>query len=241
MSRIVFQKSYIVLIPSFDKTATHKHPFMHLFFGKNGCKITADKKELQGNIILLNSNVKHTVNENNGCDFFLLIDPTSTIAEKILDKYMSGSFYYSITGNILNISKNIKNLSDQEIVKVVENVLLNVGISTEEVSTKDERIEQIIGKIISGEWLNYSVKKIAELVFLSESRLTHLFKEEVGISLKSYILIRRMEHAYRLVSSGGKVTQAALESGFASSAHLAYTCKNLTGVSITDVLKKTKD
>ena len=49
-----------------------------------------------------------------------------------------------------------------------------------------------------------------------------------------------MEHAYRFVSLGGKITQAAMESGFASSAHLAYTCKTLTGVSISDVLKSSK-
>jgi AraC-like DNA-binding protein len=67
-----------------------------------------------------------------------------------------------------------------------------------------------------------------------------LFKEEVGISLKSYILIRRMEKAYKFVTAGGKVTQAAMESGFSSSAHLAYSCKTLTGISITEVLKNTK-
>lgn len=240
MSRIIFQESYIVMIPSFRKTDTHKHPFMHLFFGKNGCKIKTDKKELQNNIILLNSNVKHSVEEGNDCDFFLLIDPTSAIAEKILDKYVCDRPYHDITGNIADVSKDINNLSDKEIVKIVEDMLLDMGVYTDYISTRDERIEKIISKIISGEWLNYSVKEIAKSVFLSESRLTHLFKEEVGISLKSYILIRRMEYAYRFVSAGGKVTQAAMESGFASSAHLAYTCKILTGISITEVLKSSK-
>lgn len=240
MSRIVFQKSYIVVIPSFDKTDIHKHPFMHLFLGKNGCKITADKKDIQGNIILLDSNVKHIVKEGNGCDFFLLIDPTSTIAEQLLDKYLQNSFYYNITGDIINVSKNFKNLSDKEIAKTIEKMLLDMGVYIEDIGKKDERVEQIIANIISGDWLNYSVRKIAESVFLSESRLTHLFKEEVGISLKSYILIRKIECAYRFASSGGKITQAAQEGGFASSAHLAYTCKTLTGISITEVLKSIK-
>lgn len=240
MSRIVFQESYIVIVPSFNKTDTHKHPFMHLFLGKNGCKVTVDKKDLQGNIILLDSNVKHVVKEDNGCDFFLLVDPTSIIAEQFLDKYMKGSFYHGINSEVADIPEDIESLSDKEIVRTVENVLLAMDISTEETSTKDERVEQVIANIISGEWLSYSVKKIAESVFLSDSRLTHLFKEEVGISLKSYILIRRMEHAYRFVSSGGTITRAAQEGGFSSSAHLAYTCKTLTGVSITDVLKSSK-
>lgn len=240
MSRIVFQKSYIVIVPSFDKTDTHKHPFMHLFLGKNGCKITANNKEIQGNIILLDSNVKHVVELGNDCDFFLLIDPTSVIAEQIQEQYIKDSFYHDITGDIADVPEDINSLSEEEIVRIVEHVLSTMGISTEETSTKDERIEQVIAKIISGDWLSYSVKQIAEAAFLSESRLTHLFKEEVGISLKSYILIRRMERSYRFVSSGGKITRAVQEGGFSSSAHLAYTCKTLTGVSITDVLKSSK-
>ena len=240
MSRILFQESYIVIVPSFEKTATHKHPFMHLFFGQNDCKIKTDKKELQGNIILIDSNVRHAVGDDSNCDFFLLIDPTSAIAEKILDKYIVDGFYHSITLKSANAIQDINELNNDEIIKVVQDILFDMGISTDDVRVRDERIEQIISKIISGEWIDYSVKEIAEKVFLSESRLTHLFKEEVGISLKSYILIRRMEKAYKFVTAGGKVTQAAMENGFASSAHLAYSCKTLTGISITEVLKNTK-
>ena len=240
MSRIIFQESYIVVLPSFRKTATHKHPFMHLFVGTNACKIKVEKKELQSNIFMLDSNVKHAVEDGTDCDFFLLIDPTSAIAEKIIDKYVCDSLYYDSDGDIADIPKDLSTLSDKEIIKIVEDMLLNMEIATDHISTRDERIEQIISQIISGEWLNCTVKEIAKAVYLSESRLTHLFKENVGISLKSYILIRRLEQAYRFVSLGDKVTQAAMESGFASSAHLAYTCKTLTGISITEVLRSKK-
>lgn len=240
MSRIIFCQSYIVVMPTYNKTDIHKHPFMHLFFGGNGCKIIAEKKEIQGNIIMLNSNIKHVVNEECSYDFFLLIEPTSNIAEQLTDKYLYDNNYYAITENMEGVAKDIKSLSDEEVIQLIDNVLLNMDISIECTSIKDARIAQVISKIISGEWLNYHVKEIAKSVFLSESRLTHLFKEEVGISLKSYILIRRMEHAYRLVSSGEKVTYAAMESGFASPAHLAYTCKTLTGICMTDVLMNSK-
>lgn len=91
-----------------------------------------------------------------GCTFFLMIDPTSNIAEQFRDKYMQDGFYYDIIWKNAEITDDIKSLSDKEIVKIVENVLLAMGISTEEVSTRDERIEQAITKIISGEWLSYS-------------------------------------------------------------------------------------
>ena len=92
MSRILFQESYIVIVPSFDKTATHKHPFLHLFSGQNKCKIKTDKKELQGNIILIDSNNRHAVEPGNDCDFFLLIDPTSAIAEQMKEQYIKEGF-----------------------------------------------------------------------------------------------------------------------------------------------------
>lgn len=240
MSRILFQESYIVIVPSFERTTTHKHPFMHLFFGQNECKIKTDKIELQGNIILIDSNIRHAVGNDSNCNFFLLIDPTSAIAEKILDKYIVEGSYHCITLKGAKAIKDANEQTDEETIKMVEDILFDIGISTDNARVRDERIEQIISRIISGEWIDYSVKEIAEKVFLSESRLTHLFKEEVGISLKSYILIRRMEKAYKFVTAGGKVTQAAMESGFSSSAHLAYSCKTLTGISITEVLKNTK-
>ena len=114
MSRIIFQESYIVVLPSFSKTATHKHPFMHLFVGANGCKIKVEKRELQSNIIMLDSNVEHVVEDRADCDFFLLIDPTSAIAEKIIDKYLCDSRYYDIDANIAACENEIKRLTDME-------------------------------------------------------------------------------------------------------------------------------
>lgn len=237
MNSLIFQSSYIVIIPSYYKTDIHKHPFLHLFAGKKGCRIIVGKENIQGNIILLDSKVRHAVEVGNNCAFFLLIDPTSIIAEQIREQYIKGGSYCNVSDDIAEISEDIHNFPENEIIRIVENLFLTMGISTGKNNARDERIKLIIDKVISGEWLSYSVKQIAEKVFLSESRLTHLFKEEAGISLKSYILMRRMENAYRLISTGGKITWAAQESGFSSSAHLAYTCKKLTGVSITDVLK----
>ena len=94
MSRIIFQESYIVVLPSFSKTATHKHPFMHLFVGANGCKIKVEKRELQSNIIMLDSNVEHVVEDRADCDFFLLIDPTSAIAEKNIDDIVNIGLHF---------------------------------------------------------------------------------------------------------------------------------------------------
>ncbi|MDE7062670.1 MAG: hypothetical protein K2O73_05430, partial [Lachnospiraceae bacterium] len=153
MSRIVFQNSYIAIIPSFEKTDTHKHPMTHLFFGRNGCKITADGKEIQNNIVLLDSNVKHILNDGSGCDFFLLIDPTSVIAEALHEKYMRENFYAGILGQNTNLSQDLCSISDDELIQTVEQMLSELGVNSNKTKAKDERIQQIIANIVLGKWL----------------------------------------------------------------------------------------
>ena len=70
MSRIIFQKPYLILLPSYQMTHPHKHPFLHLFFSKKGCRICFDDTTLKGNIILLDSNVPHMTKEENGLCIF---------------------------------------------------------------------------------------------------------------------------------------------------------------------------
>ena len=227
MSRIIFQKSYLILLPS----------FLHLFFSKKGCRICFDDTTLKGNIILLDSNVPHMTKEENGCDFILLIDPTSSIAESLRKQYLKEDIY-TIFSRLPDIYDNPNKMSDDEIVDLIERLLLNMEIISSENNNKDKRVETIITNILSGKWLSYSVKQIVASTFLSESRLSHLFKADAKISLKSYLLMRRLEHAYRLVCSGKTITYAACESGFASPSHLAYTCQKLTGIAISEVFNK---
>lgn len=237
MSRIIFQKSYLILLPSYQMTHPHKHPFLHLFFSKKGCRICFDDTTLKGNIILLDSNVPHMTKEENGCDFILLIDPTSSIAESLRKQYLKEDIY-NIFSRLPDIYDKPNKMSDDEIVDLIERLLLNMEIISSENDNKDKRVETIITNILSGKWLSYSVEQIAASTFLSESRLSHLFKADAKISLKSYLLMRRLEHAYRLVCSGKTITYAACESGFASPSHLAYTCQKLTGIAISEVFNK---
>lgn len=237
MSRLIFQSSYIIILPSFPKAEMHRHPMLHLFYGSNGCAIIANGEKCSGETVVLDSDINHIAEFGNGCELFLLIDPTSSIAEQMKSTFFANGQFFAGCGSNVSLPNDLWHLSDEDIIALVHKLLLTIGIDTCEESRKDPRVEAVNEHIISGEWLNYKINEIARQVCLSESRLTHLFKSEMGISLKSYLVIRKMERAYKYVMSGGKIIHAAYEAGFSSSAHLAYTCKQLTGVSIREVLK----
>jgi AraC-like DNA-binding protein len=76
-----------------------------------------------------------------------------------------------------------------------------------------------------------SVADAARRVGLSESRLTHLMSDTLGAPPRSWRAWLRLRRALAEVMFGrANLTQAAHRAGFADSAHLTRTCKQLTGV-----------
>lgn len=71
---------------------------------------------------------------------------------------------------------------------------------------------------------------LAAQVGLSVSRLTHLFTDQVGIPLRRYVLWSRLRLAVMRVQAGDDLTGAAHGAGFADSAHLTRTTREMFGL-----------
>lgn len=76
-----------------------------------------------------------------------------------------------------------------------------------------------------------SLSQLANTLRLSESRLSHLFVEEVGVPLRTYLLWRRYRLALSRLSSQTTFTQLASDTGFADAAHLTRTFVGYLGFS----------
>ncbi len=101
----------------------------------------------------------------------------------------------------------------------------------------DSRVSQSI------EWLraepenHVSVGEIAASVQLSESRFSHLFTAEVGVSVSRYLLWLRLRNAIHLLAKGSSLTDTAYEAGFADSAHLTRTFRQCLGIAPSSLIK----
>lgn len=92
----------------------------------------------------------------------------------------------------------------------------------------DARVQRSLA-ILESE--DVSVAQAALRVGLSDSRLTHLMTETLGAPPRTWRTWLRLRHALRETLLGGaNLTQAAHRAGFADSAHLTRTCKQLSGV-----------
>lgn len=77
-----------------------------------------------------------------------------------------------------------------------------------------------------------SAKELASQVALSESRLGHLFQQQLGIPVRRYLLWLKIVEAARHVNRPkSSATEAAHRAGFTDSPHLTRSFRQLLGIS----------
>jgi AraC-like DNA-binding protein len=79
--------------------------------------------------------------------------------------------------------------------------------------------------------------QLAELANLSPSRFSHWFVEQTGLPLRSYRKWLRLEMALHHLAHGGNLTDAAHSAGFADSAHLSRTFREMFGMNPAALLR----
>ena len=97
-------------------------------------------------------------------------------------------------------------------------------------NARDARIADALSFLRESPDAYDSIESLAERVHLSPSRFAHLFKEQIGVPVRRYVLWQKMRRALNLAMAGDSLTTAALTAGFADSAHLSRTVRALIGV-----------
>jgi len=226
MSRIYFYDTYIAVIPTYEGTDVHKHSMLHVFVGEE--TLILDDKH-RGNLIILEQNVYHRRPKGN-LSFFLFVDPTSTFAENLRKNYLKGDDSYAD-----DIVLECHDPNEYEISDFVKNRFGESSLIRR--TDIDSRITFLLDEIDRFECLETKVPELAVKMNYSESYLTHLFKKETGVSLKRYLLLRRVEYVWKRISCGESITSVSLDAGFSSPSHFSDTCRKLTGISAADVLR----
>jgi AraC-like DNA-binding protein len=76
-----------------------------------------------------------------------------------------------------------------------------------------------------------SAADLAKQVHLSESRLSHLFHEHLGLPIRRYLLWLKVLDACNQVNGRANITEAAHAAGFTDAAHFTHTARQLLGIS----------
>ncbi len=100
----------------------------------------------------------------------------------------------------------------------------------------DERIAEVVDYIDSLEQKKVGAAELAERIALSESRFLHLFKDELELTVRSYLLWAKTRVGARLVVEGSTITEAAHQAGFTDSAHFSRVFRRMFGTTLSSAL-----
>jgi len=106
------------------------------------------------------------------------------------------------------------------------------------VDEPDLRIKKAVDFICSSDSGGVSIDEIAHHVCLSVPRLTQLFKQVTGSSVRRLRNWNRLYIAAKLYSKGVSLNDAAHSAGFADYAHFSRTFKSIIGISPYAVLSE---
>ena len=94
----------------------------------------------------------------------------------------------------------------------------------------DARIASVLGVIRDSDDLRMSLETAAGSVHLSPGRFAHLFKDEVGLPFRRYMLWRKVTRAMLAIGKEGTIAAAAHQGDFADAAHLTRTFYQMFGI-----------
>lgn len=253
MHKIILDLSIVSMLTNSIDSTTHKHWMLQLFFNPKGnMDLTVEGTSVIGQCILVNTNTNHTFRTSDDLHFSMLITPGTDICEYLINTYIHESPYYDFSSlvdeNLISKFEQFIHAPEQEKYLEFRNELFKswrVPLN-QSVTDKDERVRQIIYKLtssISDTVSNdfyiepLSIDELAKSIAISPSRLAHLFKEETGVPLKSYLVLMNVFTAFKMLLSSTSVTEAAMSAGFDSPSHLAATIKGMMGTSATFAIK----
>ncbi|CAL2103806.1 AraC family transcriptional regulator [Tenacibaculum sp. 190130A14a] len=204
-------------------TELHSHPVVEIISATNGTFSLLSNGQIIENLefAIIDSNTEHKVSSKN-CSIRVLMVESHNL--RLTDFFVNNGINFQ-NGVFVKTKFEKKN----ELFSEVKNLARTIDLKT----PTDKRIDESI-KFIEENELEYKnlISELTSKVFLSNSRLSHLFKEHIGISIKKYLVWNRLRQAINLyLSENTNLTDVSIQSGFFDQAHLTNSFKTVLGVS----------
>lgn len=237
MTSAVFGYDHIMMRAEYRTPDPHSHLAVHFIAGLDGpvhCVVSGDS--FDADAVFIASDVVHTAYVETGDMLVFLFDTAGSIAEEAQKQYLCGRPYFCGDKETVEKLREIWNNNPPAQADSLITQLL--GLDTVGNTLRDERISQVLEYLRSLDEVPEDITaQLCAKVCLSPSRLSHLFKENVGISLHRYLAMDKMRKGYIHFQKYGNITEASMRAGFDSPSHFAATCKRMFGISFSEFVK----
>lgn len=237
MLKIFWDKDNIAFIGNQVNATEHSHCVLQVFLSLDEpLLVTVENEQINGKCVIVNKNARHKFSCDNKTRLSILIDPSSSFTKELIKK-INGN--YMICDNGIEVIQHKAALLDndkQRYISFIQDFAEFLGVNRNSKIT-DKRIAKLLELLQNCDCYDHTIESFAKSVCLSSSRLSHLFREQIGVPLKSYILFHQLEKAFTALLGGANITDAAMLAGFDSPSHFAATVKKWMGMPVSASIK----
>ena len=212
MTEIYLAENHLLLKTGYGNPEMHSHSACHILVGLQGdMRVITEKETVMCRGAILPSGMVHTVESFGGSLLVFLFDITSTVSEQMRRFIV----LEERTAEGIAMSYQMLTAGDPEkdYGKFFREVMGLIGIKEVCSRITDERIFLAMRFVEEHLQDEVTAKDAAGAACLSESRFSHLFREQAGIAFSSWLVFRRLFCAYMKIAEGVSITDASLAAG----------------------------
>lgn len=199
-------------------------------------------------LTVIGANVPHSIANPDGPLCILFLEKTSSDYRSILDFHGVRADHETLGAPLLSsapvsgaLKRALREAMSAELDEAAANELRAACLHflrgrMPEPKALDPRISTLLSKLHDEPDQVFVGADLARLIGLSQSRMQHVFKEQLGLPIRRYVLWMRLRHALELALSGTSLTTAAHASGFSDLAHFTRTFRATFGIKPSELL-----
>ncbi len=223
----------------------HKHNAIQIVWPSEKSNVTLLETQITKPLVIA-SDIEHRLVMEAG--WIILVEPQSWLGV-LLSDYLQGAKFQEIANLAYFSFAQPHPTADSNIpITLLSPLFLALNINWQQTAELfnidgqqiDLRIQKLLNKLnncFGSECLkpnHWRAHEVASELAISESRFLHLFRQEMGIAWRPYLLWRRLLCAIEAIKHGKNATEAAYLAGFSDSAHLSRTFHNIFGMTLRD-------
>jgi AraC-like DNA-binding protein len=189
------------------KSAAHAHHAMHLMLAREG-ELRVGRKRVAG--IVTAPDVAHAIDARGVETLLVFVEPESDVGERLAAVLRAG-------GGTRYLERERDALLALEPPEMIAR--LHGGELPEK--RMHPRVRRVLRHLESAE--DTSLAALARVAGLSESRLVHAFTESTGISLRAFLLWKKVQRATAAMREERSLAMVAQRAGFSDAAHMTRT------------------
>ena len=226
----------------FGEAAFHAHHAIQITASLAGeLALSTEHETLVAPLVAVSADNRHRF-EAHGLLAFIFVEPESrpgrSLAAKLFERGPLVALDDTALADLLRaLAATFEEDLDQE-------ALLRIGAAAVEhlvpqglAKLPDLRVQKIIDYAIAHLEEPLTLESASEGIYLSPSRLRHLFVEQTGLAFRTYLVWLRLVKAVQVYSEGSSLTEAAHAAGFSDSAHFSRIFRRTFGLPATSVTR----